>query len=30
MYKDACKELKAKGKAEVKSHPEIIDAGYYF
>ena len=26
-YKDACKELKAKGKAVVKSYPEIIHSG---
>ena len=26
-YKDACKELKAKGKAVVKSYPEIIHTG---
>ena len=26
-YKDACKELKAKGKAVVKSYPEIVHAG---
>ena len=28
-YKDACKELKAKGKAVVKSYPEIIHSGMY-
>ena len=26
-YKDVCKELKAKGKAVVKSYPEIVHAG---
>ena len=29
-YRDACKELKAKGKAVVKSYPEIIHSGQFY